>query len=201
MSLRNTWFCIFGFCCVNSLGLYFSCGFGVYIGRHEIWTRIVHFLVYLHAHGYIKLLQFSSANLYPSVNQKQDGRFQISYSSSYSLWQRQSLMFSCFRDSQNFTSLIYIYIYIHTHTHMPTPQPKLWRFQGFFLWSSFEISLMGKLHPSSSLSGCAMLLETNESVGVTKLGRGWIVRSHLGWGGERNILYEGVKTSPLVDAF
>ena len=26
--------------------------------------------------------------------------------------------------------------------------------------------------------------------------RGWIVRSHVGWGGERNILYKGVKPSP-----
>ena len=26
--------------------------------------------------------------------------------------------------------------------------------------------------------------------------RGWIVRSHIGWGGERNILYKGVETSP-----
>ena len=25
---------------------------------------------------------------------------------------------------------------------------------------------------------------------------GWIVRSHIGWGGERNIFYEGVETSP-----
>ena len=25
--------------------------------------------------------------------------------------------------------------------------------------------------------------------------RGWIVRSHIGWGGERNILYKGVETS------
>ena len=25
---------------------------------------------------------------------------------------------------------------------------------------------------------------------------GWIVRSHIGWGGERNILYESVETSP-----
>ena len=24
----------------------------------------------------------------------------------------------------------------------------------------------------------------------------WIVRSHIGWGGERNILYKGVETSP-----
>ena len=26
--------------------------------------------------------------------------------------------------------------------------------------------------------------------------RGWIVRSHIGWGGERDILYYGMKTSP-----
>ena len=26
--------------------------------------------------------------------------------------------------------------------------------------------------------------------------RGWIVRSHIGWRGEPNILYKGVKTSP-----
>ena len=25
---------------------------------------------------------------------------------------------------------------------------------------------------------------------------GWIVRSHVGWRGERNIPYKGVKTSP-----
>ena len=25
---------------------------------------------------------------------------------------------------------------------------------------------------------------------------GWIVRFHIGWGGERNILYKGVETSP-----
>ena len=25
---------------------------------------------------------------------------------------------------------------------------------------------------------------------------GWIVRSHVGWGGERNILYKGVENSP-----
>ena len=25
---------------------------------------------------------------------------------------------------------------------------------------------------------------------------GWIVMSHIGWGGERNILYKGVETSP-----
>ena len=25
---------------------------------------------------------------------------------------------------------------------------------------------------------------------------GWIVRSHIGWGGERNIIYKGVETSP-----
>ena len=24
---------------------------------------------------------------------------------------------------------------------------------------------------------------------------GWIMRSHIGWGGERNILYKGVETS------
>jgi len=24
----------------------------------------------------------------------------------------------------------------------------------------------------------------------------WTVRSHIGWGGERNILYKGVETSP-----
>ena len=26
--------------------------------------------------------------------------------------------------------------------------------------------------------------------------RVWIVRSHVGWGGEQNILYKGVETSP-----
>ena len=26
--------------------------------------------------------------------------------------------------------------------------------------------------------------------------RGWIVRSHIGWSGERNISIKGVKTSP-----
>ena len=31
-------------------------------------------------------------------------------------------------------------------------------------------------------------------------GGGWIVRSHTGWGGERNTLYKDVKTS-LADAF
>ena len=30
----------------------------------------------------------------------------------------------------------------------------------------------------------------------TGSGRGWIVRSHIGWGGERNILYKGVEISP-----
>ena len=28
-----------------------------------------------------------------------------------------------------------------------------------------------------------------------KGGGGWIVRSHIGWGGKRSILYKGVKTS------
>ena len=28
------------------------------------------------------------------------------------------------------------------------------------------------------------------------LPRGWIVRSHIGWRGEQNILYKGVETSP-----
>ena len=32
----------------------------------------------------------------------------------------------------------------------------------------------------------------NKNTGLLK---GWIVRSHIGWRGERNILYEGVKTS------
>ena len=27
---------------------------------------------------------------------------------------------------------------------------------------------------------------------------GWIVRSHIGWGGERNIFYKCVETSPRV---
>ena len=31
--------------------------------------------------------------------------------------------------------------------------------------------------------------------------RGWIVTSHINWGGERNILYKGVETSPIVDTF
>ena len=30
---------------------------------------------------------------------------------------------------------------------------------------------------------------------------GWIVRSHIGWGGERNILYKGVETSPWHTRF
>ena len=28
--------------------------------------------------------------------------------------------------------------------------------------------------------------------------RGWIVRSHVGWRGERSISYKGVETSPLM---
>ena len=35
-----------------------------------------------------------------------------------------------------------------------------------------------------------MLARTLDSKG------GWIVRSHMGWGGEQNILYKGVETSP-----
>ena len=39
---------------------------------------------------------------------------------------------------------------------------------------------------------------TRDGVPARTLGpeRGWIVRSHIGWGGERNILYKGVETSP-----
>ena len=32
-------------------------------------------------------------------------------------------------------------------------------------------------------------------------GRGWIVRSHIGWGGKQNILYKGVETSPWQTRF
>ena len=35
--------------------------------------------------------------------------------------------------------------------------------------------------------------ERNECQGLE---RGWIVRSHIGWGGELNTLYKGVETSP-----
>ena len=31
---------------------------------------------------------------------------------------------------------------------------------------------------------------------MTQSQKGWIMRSHVGWGGERNILYKGVETSP-----
>ena len=31
--------------------------------------------------------------------------------------------------------------------------------------------------------------------------RRWIVKSHIGWGGERSTLYKGVKTSPLHTHF
>ena len=30
---------------------------------------------------------------------------------------------------------------------------------------------------------------------------GWIVRSHVGWGGERNTLYKGVESSPKQTPF
>ena len=30
---------------------------------------------------------------------------------------------------------------------------------------------------------------------------GWIVRSHIDWGGERNILYKGMETSPYQTCF
>ena len=30
----------------------------------------------------------------------------------------------------------------------------------------------------------------------TRTQEGWIVRSHIGWRGERNISYKGVETSP-----
>ena len=30
---------------------------------------------------------------------------------------------------------------------------------------------------------------------------GWIVRSHIGWGGERNIIYKGVETTPYQTRF
>ena len=35
----------------------------------------------------------------------------------------------------------------------------------------------------------------------TKPQRGWIMRSHIGWGGNRNILYKGVKTSSSETPF
>ena len=40
--------------------------------------------------------------------------------------------------------------------------------------------------------------QTQGGVRTRKLGPegGWIVRSHIGWRVERNILYKGVKTSP-----
>ena len=38
----------------------------------------------------------------------------------------------------------------------------------------------------------------SEDVGAR---RGWIVKSHIGWGGERNILYKGVETSFLKAYF
>ena len=31
--------------------------------------------------------------------------------------------------------------------------------------------------------------------------RGWIVRSHIDWGGERNTLYKGVETFPWYTRF
>ena len=51
----------------------------------------------------------------------------------------------------------------------------------------------------SNPSNCEILhlldrgTSVNEDVGSR---RGWILRSHLGWRGEQNILYNGVETSP-----
>ena len=46
------------------------------------------------------------------------------------------------------------------------------------------------------LEGPTSIGEGNECQrGCWALKGGWIVRSHVGWGGERNILYKGVETS------
>ena len=52
---------------------------------------------------------------------------------------------------------------------------------------------------SSKGVDCQMVSEldngwcASENVGPQ---RGWIMRSHVGWRGDRNILYKGVETSP-----
>ena len=61
------------------------------------------------------------------------------------------------------------------------------------------IGLKRIIFASSGLGLLQMVLESgiercaNEDVGSL---RGWIVRSHISWRGERNIPYKGVETSP-----
>ena len=54
----------------------------------------------------------------------------------------------------------------------------------------YFIFLPGDLVPTQNFDWTQVLAK------ALGLKGGWIVRSHFGWGGERNILYKGVETSP-----
>ena len=47
----------------------------------------------------------------------------------------------------------------------------------------------------SGLGGPTLVGEGNECQRGRWPQRGWIVRSHIDWGGEQNILYKGMETS------
>ena len=49
---------------------------------------------------------------------------------------------------------------------------------------------------SSGFGLLQMVLELDTGWCACEDAGGWIVRSHIGWRGERNISYKGVETSP-----
>ena len=56
--------------------------------------------------------------------------------------------------------------------------------------------------PSGRIGGVPQRLDNGTSASEnTGPRRGWIVRFHIGWGGERNILYMSVETSPQQTRF
>ena len=56
------------------------------------------------------------------------------------------------------------------------------------------------VEPRRGLIGGSHIDWRRERVPARMLGPewGWIVRSHIGWGVERSIIYKGVKTSPSI---
>ena len=71
-------------------------------------------------------------------------------------------------------------------------EAKSWR---GWTWGSVSIRMLGS--EKGVDWGVSHRLEKGMSVSEdAEPRRGWIVRCHIGWGGERNILYKGVQTCP-----
>ena len=63
-------------------------------------------------------------------------------------------------------------------------------------WTRGSVPTRTLAPKTGGLRGPTSIGEENECQHDTESRRGWIVRSHIDWGGERNTLYKGVETCP-----